>query len=63
MNVERIYSLQRDEAFADLFEATEYKTFVAMPFSSRGGYPSHQIIPITLRNETLARIASVYLIR
>ncbi len=43
MNVERIYSLRRDEAFADLFEAERYKTFVAMPFNSRGGYPNERV--------------------
>jgi hypothetical protein len=43
MNVEAIYQLQRDEAFAIQYEAAEYQTFVAMPFSNRGGYPEQRI--------------------
>jgi hypothetical protein len=43
MNVDSIYQLQRDDAFAAQFSATEYQTFVAMPFSNRGGYPARQI--------------------
>ncbi len=43
MNVDQIYQLQRDDAFARQFAATEYSTFVAMPFSNRGGYPEARI--------------------
>ncbi|HSL02263.1 MAG TPA: hypothetical protein VK901_01820 [Nitrospiraceae bacterium] len=43
MNVDGIYQLQRDDAFAAQFQATEYQTFVAMPFSNRGGYPEGRI--------------------
>lgn len=43
MNVDGIYQLQRDDAFAAQFQATEYQTFVAMPFSNRGGYPERRI--------------------
>lgn len=43
MNVDSIYQLQRDEAFALQFSAASYRTFVAMPFSSRGGYPEKRI--------------------
>jgi hypothetical protein len=43
MNVDHIYQLQRDDAFAAQFSATEYQTFVAMPFSNRGGYPEARI--------------------
>lgn len=43
MNVDHIYQLQRDEAFAAQFSATDYRTFVAMPFSNRGGYPEPRI--------------------
>ncbi len=43
MNVDHIYQLQRDDAFARQFSATEYSTFIAMPFTNRGGYPEKQI--------------------
>lgn len=43
MNVDQIYQLQRDDAFAAQFSASEYQTFVAMPFSNRGGYPEPRI--------------------
>src|SRR5437660_6253209 len=43
MNVDHIYQLQRDDAFAAQFSATEYQSFVAMPFSNRGGYPEGRI--------------------
>jgi hypothetical protein len=43
MNVDSIYQLQRDDAFASQFSATQYQTFVAMPFSNRGGYPEKRI--------------------
>jgi hypothetical protein len=43
MNVDLIYQLQRDDAFAEQFSASEYSTFVAMPFSNRGGYPEGRI--------------------
>jgi len=43
MNVEGIYQLQRDNAFATQFQSAEYETFVAMPFSNRGGYPEGRI--------------------
>lgn len=43
MNVDGIYQLQRDDAFAAQFQASEYHTFVAMPFSNRGGYPERRI--------------------
>jgi len=50
MNVDQIYQLQRDDAFADQFEDDCYRTFVAMPFSSRGGYPEKRI------RRTLAKV-------
>ncbi len=43
MNVDHVYQLQRDEAFAEQFTANSYRTFVAMPFSNRGGYPEKRI--------------------
>ena len=43
MNVDHIYQLQRDDAFAAQFSSTVYQTFVAMPFSNRGGYPEARI--------------------
>jgi len=43
MNVDHIYQLQRDEALATQFSAEFYETFVAMPFSNRGGYPEPRI--------------------
>lgn len=43
MNVDGIYQLQRDDAFAAQFLAIEYQTFVAMPFNNRGGYPERRI--------------------
>ena len=43
MNVDGIYQLQRDDAFAAQFQAAEYQTFVAMPFNNRGGYPEERI--------------------
>jgi hypothetical protein len=43
MNVHDIYQRQRDDAFAEQFTSQEYDTFVAMPFSNRGGYPSKRI--------------------
>lgn len=43
MNVDQIYQLQRDDAFATQFSADQYETFVAMPFSNRGGYPETRI--------------------
>src|SRR5262249_49353370 len=43
MNVDHIYQLQRDDAFAAQFSAETYNTFVAMPFSNRGGYPEGRI--------------------
>lgn len=43
MNANLIYRLHRDEAFAKQFTATEYQTFVAMPFGNHGGYPSKRI--------------------
>lgn len=43
MNVDQIYQLYRDEAFAEQFEDNEYLTFLAMPFSTRGGYPQKRI--------------------
>lgn len=48
MNVDHIYQLQRDDAFADQFSATEYQTFIAMPFSNRGGYPEARIKDLLL---------------
>lgn len=60
MNVDQIYQLQRDDAFADQFAAKHYQTFVAMPFSNRGGYPEQRIKMILLEkvhlkaNEILA---------
>ncbi|MBW7894876.1 MAG: hypothetical protein H3C27_07140 [Opitutaceae bacterium] len=49
MNVDHIYQLQRDEAFASQFAAAEYQTFVAMPFSNRGGYPEPRIKQMLLQ--------------
>lgn len=43
MNVDHIYQLQRDDAFAKQFSSDHYQTFVAMPFSNRGGYPEPRI--------------------
>ena len=43
MNIDLIYQLQRDDAFAEQFSAKEYATFIAMPFSNRGGYPEERI--------------------
>lgn len=43
MNADLIYQIHRDEAFAAQFEADEYRTFLAMPFSRRGGYPADRI--------------------
>jgi hypothetical protein len=43
MNVNLIHQLNRDEAFAKQFIATEYQTFVAMPFGNQGGYPVQRI--------------------
>jgi hypothetical protein len=48
MNVDHIYQLQRDDAFASQFSATEYQTFVAMPFTNRGGYPETPIKALLL---------------
>lgn len=48
MNVDHIYQLQREDAFARQFSATEYQTFVAMPFSNRGGYPEPRIKKLLL---------------
>jgi hypothetical protein len=48
MNVDHIYQLQRDDAFAAQFSAGKYQTFVAMPFSNRGGYPEPRIKKILL---------------
>src|SRR2546428_13836738 len=50
MNVDHIYQLQRDDAFATQFSATEYQTFVAMPFSNRGGYPEPRIKTLLLED-------------
>lgn len=49
MNVDGIYQLQRDDAFAAQFQATEYQTFVAMPYSNRGGYPEGRIHDLVKR--------------
>jgi hypothetical protein len=43
MNVNHIYQLQRDDAFAAQFSAEKYQTFVGMPFSNQGGYPEPRI--------------------
>jgi len=43
MNVDQVYQLQRDDAFAKQFSAKEYSTFVAMPFTNRNGYPTSRI--------------------
>ncbi|MEY3894657.1 MAG: hypothetical protein RLZZ214_176 [Verrucomicrobiota bacterium] len=48
MNVDQIYQLQRDDAFAAQFSAEHYQTFVAMPFSNRGGYPEPRIKKLLL---------------
>jgi hypothetical protein len=50
MNVDTIYQLQRDDAFADQFEAGTYQTFVAMPFNNRGGYPEERIRKLLLED-------------
>ena len=51
MNVDSIYQLQRDDAFAAQFSADEYQTFVAMPFSIRGGYPEPRIRKLLLEKK------------
>lgn len=43
MNVEQIYRLHRDEAFAKQFTASEYTTFVAMPFGNSGKYDADAV--------------------
>ncbi|MDQ8180359.1 hypothetical protein [Pelagicoccus sp. SDUM812005] len=48
MNVDQIYQLQRDDAFAEQFSSDTYTTFVAMPFSNRGGYPESRIRSLLL---------------
>ena len=48
MNVDHIYQLQRDNAFASQFSAAKYSTFIAMPFSNRGGYPEPRIRSLLL---------------
>lgn len=48
MNVDHIYQLQRDDAFATQFSAASYQTFIAMPFSNRGGYPEPRIRELLL---------------
>src|SRR5689334_11883659 len=54
MNVDQIYQSQRDDAFADQFLADTYESFVAMPFSNRGGYPESRIREMLL-NEVYLR--------
>jgi len=49
MNVDQIYQLQRDDSFASQFSAEKYQTFVAMPFSNRGGYPEKRIKKLLLK--------------
>jgi hypothetical protein len=43
MNVELIYKKNREETFARQFADTKYRTFVAMPFGTAGGYPVQRI--------------------
>jgi hypothetical protein len=43
MNPDRIFSQYRDDALAKLVTATEYSTFVAMPFDDRFSYRSRKI--------------------
>ena len=43
MNPDRIFRESRDDALAKQFEATEYKTFVAMPFADTFSYRSEEI--------------------
>ena len=43
MNVDQIYQLQRDDAFAEQFDADDYETFVAMPFNNQAGYSADRI--------------------
>ena len=43
MNVELIYRQYREEAFANQFADTKYRTFVAMPFGNTGGYPAQRV--------------------
>lgn len=43
MNVEQIYRLHRDEAFAKQFTAAEYMTFVAMPFGNTDKYCADEV--------------------
>jgi hypothetical protein len=43
VNVDQIYQLGRDDAFADQFCSDVYETFLAMPFNNRGGYPETRI--------------------
>jgi hypothetical protein len=43
VNVDLIYKQHREEAFALQFADTKYRTFVAMPFGTTGGYPAQRI--------------------
>jgi hypothetical protein len=43
MNPDRIYRQHRDDALADQVTATEYATFVAMPFEERFSYRSRDV--------------------
>ena len=54
MNVDQIYQLQRDDAFAEQFDADEYETFVAMPFNDHTGYSADRIKDL-LCNDVHAR--------
>lgn len=54
MNVDFIYQLHRDDAFARQFVASEYQTFVAMPFSNQGGYPVQRILRLLKKVHKLA---------
>jgi hypothetical protein len=43
MNVEQIYRLHRDEAFAKQFTSQEYSTFVATPFRKTDKYDADEV--------------------
>lgn len=64
MNVEQIYRLHRDEAFAKQFTDTEYSTFVAMPFGKTDKYDADGIYSLLkeqvhLRANELGAIAGL----
>src|ERR1051326_7541523 len=54
MNVEQIYRLHRDEAFAKQFTEPSYTTFVAMPFGKTPKYDADGVYAL-LKNEVHVR--------